>query len=453
MRDVKIQDIVAAVDGRLLCGDPEMEIRNIAIDSRTMKGADIFVPIIGAKVDAHRFIPGAFAAGACATFTSEHDEMEDSHPWIRVEDTVKALQDLGKWYRNRITMPIVAITGSVGKTTTREMIVAALSAGKKVTSTAGNSNGQLGVPLTICDLDLDAEIAVLEMGMSEPGEMPKIAAIARPDLGVVTNIGVSHIENLGSRENICREKMHMTDYFGPENLMILNGDDDLLPAYKDNGRFATVFYGQGSENAYRAENVRVEGGLTRFTAVTPRETLEMTLAIPGLHNVMNALAALAAADACGVDRKAAAEALAGFQGFARRLQILKKGDYTYVDDTYNASPDSMKAALQVLSTTETAGKRIAVLADMLELGPDSPKFHYEVGVYGTTQKVDHVFLIGELAANIGRAYDEKQIPVTYCADNQDAIARVDAYRSAGDVILLKGSNGMHLGEVLKGLSE
>ena len=453
MVNVTLQDIAEAVGGRLLCGRPDQVIRNISIDSRTMKGDDLFVPIIGAKVDAHRFLEGAFAAGAAAAFTSEHDSMDDpAHGWIRVKDTVQALQDLGAWYRKRITFPLVGITGSVGKTTTREMVAEAISAGKKVTSTSGNSNGQLGVPLTISEMDLTAEAGILEMGMSEPGEMVRLARIARPDMGIATNIGVSHIENLGSRERICEEKMHMTDYFTRENVMVLNGDDDQLIRYRGTDRFTPVFYGLGRENEVRAEEIRTENGRTCFTAVFGEKRIPMSLGVPGTHNVMNALAALTAAGLLGVDREAAAEKLAGFRGFARRLQIRQEGGYTYIDDTYNASPASMRAALEVLQTTETEGRRIAVLADMLELGPDSPRFHYETGVYGRGLAIDYVVTVGTLAEQIGKAYREAGIPVESCGSNEEAAAAVRAYRKPGDLILLKGSNGMHLNEVLQALT-
>lgn len=451
MVNVTVNDIVMAVGGRLLCGPADLEIENISIDSRTMKGNDIFVPIIGAKVDAHRFIEGAFAAGAVATFTSEHDEMEDTHPWIRVEDTVQALQDLGAWYRKRLTMPIIGITGSVGKTTTREMVITALSAGKKVYSTSGNSNGQLGVPLTVSEADLSAEIAVLEMGMSEPGEMAKIAEIAKVDIGIVTNIGVSHIENLGSQENICREKMHMADGFTSENLMILNGDDPLLAAYRGNIQFATVFYGTGKDCDYRATDIEVRDGRTWFTVKAGEEIFTMSLGVPGIHNVKNALAALAAAGECGVDIRAAAEKLGEYQGFARRLQNVEKNGLHIIDDSYNASPDSMKAALQVLGTTEAEGRRIAVLADMLELGPDAPRFHYETGVYGAEFPIDQIFTVGSLIRNLAQAMEEAGKPVQSFDTNAEAAVVIKAYVRPGDTILLKGSNGMKLGEILKEL--
>ena len=454
MINVTVQDIVNAAGGRLLCGDEKREIRNISIDSRSMKGDDLFVPFIGAKVDAHRFIPGAFSAGAAAVFTSEHDRMEDpEHAWIRVPDTLAALQDLGAWYRKRITFPLIGITGSVGKTTTREMVTAAISAGRRVTSTSGNSNGQVGVPLTLTGMDLTAEAGILEMGMSEPGEMSRLARIARPDMGIATNIGVSHIENLGSQERICEEKMHLTDFFTSANYMILNGDDDQLVRYRGTGRFTPVFYGLGKENDIRAEDVRTEGGRTLFTAVAAGWRAGISLGVPGTHNVMNALAALAAADLLGVDREAAAGKLSEYQGFARRLQILREKDYTYIDDTYNASPASMRAALEVLSVTGTEGRRIAVLADMLELGPDAPRYHYETGVYGRSMAIDRVVTVGKLAEQIGKAYREAGIPVDVCGSNTEAAEAVCAFRKPGDLILLKGSNGMHLNEVLRMLIE
>lgn len=453
MKNVTAADVASAVNGKLLCGDPGQLIENIAIDSRTMKGNDIFVPIRGAKVDGHRFIEGAFQAGAVASFTADHDEMDDlSHVYIRVDDTVKALQDLGAWYRSRITFPVLGITGSVGKTTTRAMITAALSSEKRVTATAGNSNGQLGVPITICDMDLSAEIGILEMGMSEPGEMPRIARVARPQLGVVTNIGVSHIENLGSRENICREKLHLADGFTPDMPMILNGDDDLLSGYRNTKAFRPVFYGLGRNNDYYAEDICSEAGKVSFTAVHGDRRKTLTLHVPGEHNVMNALAALAAADALGVSWDGAAAGLEAFGGFARRLQIREEAGVTFIDDTYNASPASMKAALQVLSATPARGKRVAVLADMLELGPDSPKYHYETGQYGCTQKVDLVCVIGTLGREIGKAYQEAGIPVIFCENNPEAVDALKAEIHEGDVILLKGSNGMHLNEVLDGLT-
>lgn len=451
MINMTVKDIVEATGGRLLCGSPDQEICNISIDSRTMKGKDIFVPIIGAKVDAHRFIAGAFQAGAAATFTSEHEQMEDEHSWIRVEDTVAALQSLGAYYRRRLTIPIIGVTGSVGKTSTREMVACALSAGKKVYTTSGNSNGQLGVPITLSEADPEAERIVLEMGMSEPGEMARIAAIAQVCMGVVTNIGVSHIENLGSRENIRKEKMHMADAFTPDQVMILNGEDDQLAVYREGAPFRTIFYGTSAHNDYYAENIRVEKGRTFFTVYTPEDCFEMSLQVPGVHNVMNALAALAVAAENDVSVRAAAAKLAEYGGFARRLQLIERNGYTIIDDSYNASPDSMKAALQVLSTTETRGRRMAILADMLELGPHSPEYHAEVGRYAASCGIDRIFTVGTLIRHLAAEAEARGVPVSCFETNAEALAAVREYLHPGDTILLKGSNGMKLSEIVKEL--
>ena len=457
MMDMTAGEVAEAVGGKLLCGRPDTPLRHVSIDSRSMQGDDLFVPITGAKVDAHRFIGKALETGAAATFTSHHDEAPqpeenpENKPFIRVPNTLKALQALGAVCRSRMKMPFIGITGSVGKTSTREMITAALAAGRKVTGTAGNSNGQIGVPLTLTELDDTADIAVMEMGMSLPGEMAVIAAIARPDMAVVTNIGVSHIENLGSQEKIREEKLHITDGFTRKNAVLLNGDDALLGIYRGTKAFRPVFCGLDEENEYRAEAVRTEAGRTLFTAVTPQGCVELSLGVPGLHNVRNALMALAAAAENGVALEPAAEALARYEGFARRLQILTDRPYTIIDDSYNASPDSMKAALDVLAAYPTSGRRLAVLADMLELGVESPLYHYQVGKHAARCGVQMAFLIGDQIRNAGRALEEQDIPTAYFSSNEAAALALAATLKPGDTVLIKGSNGMKLGELLKEL--
>ena len=453
MINVTVKDIAEAVNGTLLCGDPDTVIEHVAIDSRTMKGNDIFVPIIGAKVDAHRFIDGAFAAGAAATFTMEHDAIDDPHPFIRVEDTVRALQELGAWYRRKYTGMVIGITGSVGKTSTRSMIMAALGAALQVTGTAGNNNGQLGVPITVTELDNTYDAAVIEMGVSEPGEMRRINRIAWPSHAVVTNIGVSHIENLGSREGIAKEKLQIADLMPPKGCLIMNGDDDMLVKFGREFHDRVLYFGLSETNDLRAENIHRDGSDTVFTARLGRKVQEIRLAVPGEHQVMNALAALAVCEVMSVSWEKAAEGIASYTGFSHRLEIIKTASTVYVDDTYNASPTSMKAALGVLSDMQAEGRRIAVLADMLELGPDAAKLHYETGVFGRGQKIDQVVVIGELAKNIGQAYTEQNIPVESFADNASAIAFLQEFKRPGDVILLKGSHGMNLLEVLNALRE
>ena len=270
MENIRIRDIVEAVNGRLLCGDMETSLRHISIDSRTMKGDDLFVPLIGEKADAHRFLSQAFENAAAASLTSEHDTCPEgiTGALIRVEDTKKALQDIGRYIRSRLSLPLVGITGSVGKTTTREMIAAALSAGYRTFKTPANHNSQVGVPITISDISEADEIGVLELGMSEPGEMEEIADIARVDTAVITNIGVTHIENLGSRENILKEKLRIQDGMKKGGTLFLNGDNELLRDVRAKDGCETSFYGLGANCSYRAVNITYNGGRPGLHMVT-----------------------------------------------------------------------------------------------------------------------------------------------------------------------------------------
>ena len=451
MKNITIRQILEATGGKLLCGPADLPVENICIDSRKAAGNDIFVPMTGERTDGHRFIEKAFENGCTATFTSEHDAREDTRPWIRVEDTVKALQDLGFYLRGRLHMPFVGITGSVGKTSTRNMVTAALAASLRVTSTEGNSNGQLGVPVTLGRMDEDAEIAVLEMGMSLPGEMARIARIARPDLAVFTNIGVSHIENLGSQEAILREKMHIADGFGPENTLILNEDDPLLRGAEGPGGCRVLRYGTAKTADCRAEDLRETDSGSRFTFCSPAGKLPVELSVPGRHNVSNALAALTVTMAVGADLPAAAEALAAYGGAPRRLQRIRLSGFTVIDDSYNASPDSMRAALEVLKGS-SGGRRIAVLADMLELGERAPEFHREVGGFAAG-RADLVAAIGPLSVHLADGAEAAGVPVLRFSGNDEASRYLRGALQPGDTVLLKGSNGMHLEEVLSALRD
>lgn len=451
MEKITVKDIVTAVNGMLLCGDENHPVEHLSIDSRTMKGNDLFVPLIGEKVDAHRFIEQAFGAGAVAVLTSEHDHAEDAdHAWIRVADTKKALQEIGRYYRSHLSLPLIGITGSVGKTTTREMVAAALSAKYRVYKTPGNSNSQVGVPITLSEITSADEIGVLELGMSMPGELTVIAKIAQVDMAVITNVGITHIEQLGSQENIYREKLTIQDGLKEGGILFLNGDDPLLKETKAKAGCRTVYYGTGENSEYRAEDIRSEDGYPVFTANCRGEKYMVRLSIMGRHNVLNAMVALAVADLSGVPLSDAVKTLAAFTGFKNRQQIAEKNGVIVIDDTYNASPVSMKAGLEVLEA-KAKGRRIAVLADMKELGPDSAKFHYEVGSWMKSHPVDVLFTYGELALQIEKGAKRAGMKAEYLHfDENQKEAMVDALKAklqTGDCVLLKGSNSMRLGEV------
>ena len=465
MENVTIKDIVEVTGGVLLCGDENKEIREFSIDSREGSEDSIFVPIIGERVDAHRFIEGALSLNG-ATFTSEHLPADEEKPWeqitaktgrvkpwIYVKDTVKAMQQVGTFYRNRLSLPVVAVTGSVGKTTTREMIAAALSAGKKVFQTLGNQNSQIGVPLTLSHMSKEDEAAVLEIGMSERGQIETLTTMIRPDIAVVTVIGVSHIAQLKSQENICLEKMDIVKGVPEDGMVFLNGDDPFLVPYRGKLRQKTYFYGMSPDCDYRAEDIRNGDGHVSFTFCAGELCIPVVLGTMGEHNVRNALVALGVAHQMGVDLVAAAEKLREFHG--QRLKFVPCDQCTVIDDTYNASPDSMRASIHVLSSMENVkGRRIAALSDMLELGEDEKEYHYEVGKYIASQDIDELVVFGELSRELLRgaaAGKPGALRLTQVEDREAMTAYLLETLQPEDVVLLKASNGMKLSEVAKAI--
>ena len=475
MTGITVKELLEATGGNLLHGQEDQHVKHISLDSRKMEGDDLFVPIVGERVDAHRFLCQAIASGAAVVFTSEHHCGEDvkacvrqqcgenreqerkalQAAWIEVSDTKKALQDLGSFCRKRLRLPLVGITGSVGKTTTREMIAEALSAGFLVYKTPGNSNSQVGVPITIAEIPQSAEIGVIELGMSEPGEMERISRVARVDCAVITNIGVAHIEQLGSQEHILEEKLHIQDGMPAEGILFLNGDDPLLASVVPKEGRKRVLYGLGRDCDYRAEDLHLEEGYPVFTAVHGDRSVRVRLQVMGSHMVSNAMAALAVADTYGLSMEKAALALGQFKGYKGRQQIFQWGGVTVIDDSYNASPVSMKAGLEVLASVKGEGRRIAVLADMKELGLEAVRFHEEIGAYIGEHPLDMVLLLGELASCIGSGMDAARAVTPYI--EMDRLAQVeewlDEHIREGDCILFKGSNSMKLSEAVRHLKE
>lgn len=450
-----VREIAEAAGGKVLCGNPETICLHLCTDSRTVQEGDLFVPVIGARVDSHEMIKAALEAGASAALTSRHKEMKDSSgkAWIAVEDTVKAMQKIGALCRKKSAVPAVGVTGSVGKTTTREMIAAALSAGKRVFKTAKNLNSQIGVPITLSEIGPEDEVAVLELGIGEPGEMEVIAGISGVNAAVVTNIGVAHIELLGSQDNIYREKMKITAGMKPGDPLFFNGDDPILRAHKESAGFPVILCGTGEDCDYRAEEIVPRQDRVSFMMKYKGKSLPVELSVPGRHNVINALIALAVADYFGIPVECAAEKLKEFRGFAGRLQFSAANGVEILDDTYNASPASMLAGLNVLADMACEGRRIAVLGDMLELGPDTGRYHEEVGEKLAGLKVDLVMTVGELAARIGRTALKagSGARVMNFKDTEEAKPALLAQVQRGDCVYLKASRGMHLEELVQAL--
>lgn len=449
---IRVREIVEATGGRLLCGDDNTVVRDVCIDSREIKEGDLFIPIIGEKQDAHRFIESALEVGA-ATLTSRHRGVVIAgKPYIQVHDTVKALQDIGAYIRNKFHIPMIAVTGSVGKTTTREMISAALSECVPLYQTEGNHNSQIGVPITLARMPEEADVAVLELGISNEGDMDILSRLVRPNICVVTMIGVAHIEYLKTKQNIRKEKLTIINGMQKGGILFLNGDDPMLAAMRGKTGVETLFYGTQEWCDYRAENIRMENCRYVYDYVHGNDRVQVVLNALGKHNVLNSLVGMAIAHYMGYDVEQAAQGFENFKGLRQRL-ISIPGKYTIIDDTYNASPDSMKASINVLAELPCKGKKIAVLGDMHELGVDSAAYHYEVGKYAADKAIDELVVIGELSQNIMRAVQESESDIKCYTfkDNGEVALYLLSVMEPDDIVLIKGSNSMRLNEIVNNM--
>ncbi len=451
MENIIVKDIVEMTGGVLLCGDENTPVTNICINSKEIKTGDLFVPIIGENVDAHRFIESALEIGA-ASLTSHHNGVVVADkPYIRVDDTVDALQKIGKRIREQYELPIVAVTGSVGKTTTREMITHALSSAKRTFHTEKNFNSQIGVPITLSKMSSQDEIAVLELGISEPGQMDILSEMVSPHMAVVTTIGVAHIEFMKTQENIRKEKLSIVNHMKKDGTLFLNGDDSLLKdaVQAENLTCKTIFYGTQEWCDYYAKNIEYHEHCTTFICVHGSIEVPVTLNALGKHNVSNCVVALAVAHENGIPMEVAAKDFALFEG--QRQQIIRvENKFTIIDDTYNASPDSMKASINVLCDMPCEGRRVAVLGDMFELGDNEVLYHREVGEFLLDKQLDEVVVIGKLAQNIKQVLDENETNIrTYSlTDSEEASIYLMATLKAEDIVLIKASNGMNLKEIV-----
>lgn len=451
--EITIKEIINAVNGKLLCGDENSTITDIQYDSREVKSGALFVPIIGENVDAHKFISQCFESGAGASFT-QYENTEKNGALIYVNDTKKALQDLASWYRDKFSCPIIGITGSVGKTTTKEMIYSALATKLNVMKTKGNQNSQIGLPITVFNIKEENDCAVIEMGMSMFGEMEKLADIAKPNYAVMTNIGVSHIENLKTQENILKEKINIAKHFDNNSILFVNGDDEYLKKASDYTSAKIVTFGISENCDYRAENISYTNNSAVFTMINGNEKETVELNVIGKHNVLNALAAFAVGHCMGVDTQSIKIGLKGYNPPPLRQQIHKlESGITVIDDSYNASPDSVRSAVNVLASINNNGRKIAVLADMLELGDIAVSEHIKIGEYLAENNIDIAVTVGDLAENIAKGFEsiKKNIAAKSFVSNKDAYLYIKSVIKNGDTILIKGSRGMKTDEIVKNI--
>lgn len=444
MEKMTLDEISAAVKARnRLSG----EVTSVCTDTRKIVPGCLFVALKGANFDGHSFVKTAVENGAVAALT----EFQVANcPCITVEDTRKALLDLAKYYRRKFTLPLVGVTGSVGKTTTKEFIHLALSQKYKTLKNIGNMNNEIGVPITLFGLDESYGAAVIEMGMSHFGEIHRLSRVSMPTVSVITNIGFSHIENLGTQEGILKAKLEILDGMQIDSPLILNGDDKLLSKVVLDREIITC----GIENEscdVRAVNVESDAFVQKFDILYNNEKYPVTLNCAGRHNILNALLAFASGISCGCDAEAMCAAFGEYSPDGLRQNIVEKKGQTVIVDCYNAAPDSMRAAFEVLKKLEPkdGGRRIAVLADMLELGDMSRELHEKVGEMAVEAGIDKIICYGDMAKYTAQRADEMGLHTGFTSDREMLAEYIVKTVKAGDVVLFKGSRGMKLEEIIK----
>ena len=410
-------------------------------DSRSIQAGQLFVALQGAR-DGHDFIPMALANGAAAILCTHCD---GDYPAIVVEDTRVALGQIAAGERKRIGMKVVGVTGSVGKSTTKEMICAVLASTYRVSKTPANHNNDIGMPMAILSVPEDTEIAVLEMGMNHFGEISYLTNIAKPDLAVIINIGTMHIEHLGSREGILQAKLEILEGLAKDGTILLNGDDDLLWGIHNREDVPCCYFGVANDAcAVRGSDVKTEQGRLTFRVSAEKTEFFVELSLEGEHYVLDALAAVSAGMKMGIAPEKIAAALADFQNMAGRQEIFEKNGYTIIKDCYNAGPESMAAALTVLGNKP--GRHVAVLGDMLELGTRATAEHYRIGRIAA-ERADIVLAYGPNGRRIVSGAvtgGMSEAKVRTFNDRAALVTALKAMAKPGDVILFKGSHGMHM---------
>jgi UDP-N-acetylmuramoyl-tripeptide--D-alanyl-D-alanine ligase len=444
----RIRDIV---QGTLSHGSPQHTVTGVAIDSRKVRPGDVFVAFVGEKVDGHVHVDDAFRRGATAAIVTR--DVETNSPdgaVIQVQDALRALQMLATHERSSFAGPVVGVTGSNGKTTTKDMLAAVFGVKGPCLATVGNYNNELGLPLTILERRQEHQSMVLEMGMRGMGQIAKLCEIGKPTAGIITNVGQSHIEILGSQENIAKAKAELLEALPSDGMSALNRDDAWLVKMADRASFRVLWYSLESRaDAYATEVQPCKDGIS-FMAHVLGQSHAVTLPMHGRHNIANALGALALGAAHGIPLSDMADALRHMKATGGRLQV-KKGlrGWTVIDDSYNASPISMKASLSAMTDIAEGRPAVAVLGDMYELGDYAESGHREVGEYAAKLGIDLLIAIGPMGAWIAEAAREAGCrEVIHFADKQHVLEQIAELIPADATVLVKASRGMQLEDVV-----
>lgn len=454
MIPVTLGDIARVTGGEIIQGDPRLIFSSVSTDTRTIAEGDLFFALSGERYDAHNFLELAAGAGAGGLVVSRGAVLPPASPVLMVSNTLSALQSLAASNRARSGAFLAGVTGSTGKTTTKDIIAAVLGTRFSTLKTTGNYNNEIGLPLTLLKINQGCEAAVVEMAMRGPGEIDTLCRIARPDCAVITTINETHLELLGDLSSIAAAKGEILDHIPPGGFALLHAESPYIRREAGRCRGRVIFFGLEPGADIRAENIRPEGGGSAFDAVIGGERYKYILPVPGRHNVINALAAVGVGMEMGLTYGAIARGLASVVLTGMRLEVINAGGIKIINDSYNASPASTRAALQTLVDLAGAGRRIAVLGNMLELGPRALEGHREVGETAAGLKLDFLVTVGDLAASVRDGAVGAGLPperAVHCGDNGGAMEILEQLLAPGDSVLVKGSRGMKMEQIVQRL--
>ncbi len=446
---MKISDILLSTNGVLLSGDINFYINSFKIDSRCLSSDDIFIAIKGDKFDGNSFVLNVLNGNSVGVIFDGDINIDINNykdkVIIKVDDSIKALQDMARYKRSLYDIPVVAITGSVGKTSTKDIVASVMSEKYNVLKTEGNHNNHIGLPLTLLELK-DHTAMCIEMGMNHFNEISLLTNILKPTIAVITNVGTAHIGNLGSRENILKAKLEILEGLSSDGTIIINNDNDLLNSwYSLDTKYNKVSYGIENKSDFMAYNINSLIDKSTFDIKVKDQVYDVLVPVPGLHFIYNSLCAISVGNVLGINNNKIIDGIKKFELSKNRMEIIKlKEGIELISDCYNANYDSMKAAIEILGKYKT--RKIAVLGDMLELGDYSKELHQKIGKLVDINNIDILICVGELSKYI---YESSNICKYMCKDNKEAIELLKSIIKSNDIILFKASNSMNFIEIVK----
>ena len=458
--DIKVKDIIKICDAQLVYGNEEEICQNFSKDTREIKKDDVYIGIKGENFDGNTLYEKALENGAKVCILEnveipEHiNKIYKDRTIIKVKDTIKALQQIATYKRELYNIPVIAVTGSVGKTSTKDILASVISKKYKVLKTQGNLNNHIGLPLTILKLK-DHTAMVVEMGMNSLGEISVLSNIAKPTISVITNVGTAHIGKLGSRQNILKAKLEILDGMSKDGTLVINNDNDMLNSWnKHNKTYNVATFGINNNSDVMAKDIKFNENSSNFLAQTKNEKLNIIVPIGGEHFVYNALCAIVVGELLNINNEDILKGIEEFELTKNRMELLKnKNNVTIINDCYNANYDSMKASLEYLSKVNSQ-RKIAVLGDMLELGNYAKELHEKVGEEVAKNKIDILVTVGKEAKNIlNKAVSmglDKENAYSF-ETNEQAIELLNKVLKSGDIVLVKASNGMHFNKIIESI--